>query len=40
MRMKKTWATPVLEIVTVGAANVLCVSGEAPGRDQGEWDIL
>ncbi len=38
--MKKTWETPDWEIVTVGAADVLCVSGEAPGRDQGEWDIL
>lgn len=38
--MKKTWETPDWEIVTVSAADVLCVSGEAPGRDQGEWDIL
>lgn len=38
--MKKTWETPDWEIVTVGVADVLCVSGEAPGRDQGEWDIL
>lgn len=39
--MKKTWATPVLEIVSVGAADVLCVSGGNPGgEDLGEWDFL
>lgn len=38
--MKKTWETPVLEIVSVGAADVLCVFGEEPGIDHGEWDIL
>ena len=38
--MKKTWETPDCEIVTVGAADVLCVSGGNPGGDQGEWDFL
>lgn len=39
--MKKTWETPVLEIVSVGAADVLCVFGGNPGgEDLGEWDFL
>lgn len=38
---EKTWETPVLEIVSVGAADVLCVSGGNPGgEDLGEWDFL